>query len=152
MLLLVPDRPHTHTQTHTNTHKHTHTDTQSPHTARWTQQRYRRTSSVSDMLLTLGWPTLQHRRRNARLTNFYKFHHGSIAIDTKHRPVFQPTTRRTRRAHPLMYPVPSCRTDYRKFSFSPHTIRDWNDLSEAVASAPTVESFQSKLPKPPSSD
>ena len=120
--------------------------------ARWTQQRYRRTSSVSDMLLTLGWPTLQYRRRNARLTNFYKFHHGSIAIDTKHRPVFQPTTRRTRRVHPLTYPVPSCRTDYRKFSFFPRTIRDWNDLTEAVASAPTVESFRSRLPKPPSSD
>ena len=43
-------------------------------------------------------------------------------------------------------PVKRC-TDYRKFSFFPNAIKDWNDLSEDVAAAPTLETFCSRLPK-----
>ena len=41
-----------------------------------------------NILVTLGWPNLQHRCRKTRLVNFYKFHHGSIASDTMERSVF----------------------------------------------------------------
>ena len=39
----------------------------------------------------------------------------------------------------------SCRTDYKKF-FS-GTTKNWNDLTENVAAAATLESFRSRLPK-----
>ena len=36
----------------------------------------------------------------------------------------------------------SCHTDYRKFSFSPNNpIKDWNNLTEDVAAAPTIDNF-----------
>jgi hypothetical protein len=115
--------------------------------ARWTLQRFRRTSSVDDMLSSLDWPSLQSRRRRARLALFFKFHYGSVIIDSKYSPTQQPTARRPRRTHSLTYPVPSCRTDYRKYSFFPNTVMDWNKLPEDVASAPSLESFQSRLSK-----
>ena len=44
-------------------------------------------------------------------------------------------------------PPVKCCTDYRKFSFFPSAIKDWNDLTEDVAAAPTLETFCSCLPK-----
>ena len=44
-------------------------------------------------------------------------------------------------------PPVKCCTDYRKFSFSPNAIKDWNGLTEDVAAAPTLETFCSRLPK-----
>ena len=43
--------------------------------ARWVTNRYHNTSSVSDMLHTLGWRSLEHRRATSRLCI-----HGSIGI------------------------------------------------------------------------
>ena len=44
-------------------------------------------------------------------------------------------------------PPVKCCIDYRKFSFFPNAIKDWNDLTEDVAAAPTLETFCSRLPK-----
>ena len=41
----------------------------------WTLQGHRRTSSISDMLTTLDWPSLHNRCKKAWLTKFYKCHH-----------------------------------------------------------------------------
>ena len=65
--------------------------------ARWVTNRYHNTSSVSDMLHTLGWRSLEHRRATSRLCMLFQIYHGSIGIPhdpyilpyySKHRPLF----------------------------------------------------------------
>ena len=47
--------------------------------ARWVTGRHNNTSSVSDMLLSLGWRSLEQRRVDARLTMLYKIIHGHVS-------------------------------------------------------------------------
>jgi hypothetical protein len=115
--------------------------------ARWVSQRYRRTSSVEDMLTCLQWPSLQSRRRNARLTTFYKFHHKTAFINSHYAPVFDPQKRKARHSNSQSYPIPSCRTDYRKFSFFPRTVAEWNALPDDAVQACSVEAFRNRLIK-----
>ena len=79
-------------------------------TACWTQHRYCRTSNVNDMLTALDWPSLHSRCRCARLSNFYRFHHGLITINSKYTPAQQATVRRPYQTCPLPYLVPYCQT------------------------------------------
>ncbi|KAI8518055.1 hypothetical protein Bbelb_040720 [Branchiostoma belcheri] len=113
--------------------------------ARWTTGRHRQTSSVDAMLQDLEWPTLRDRRRRARLIAFYKFHTGSLVINTKHRPMLAKNTKSTRQTHSATYRVPTCRTQYRHQSFFPRTIRDWNSLPAEVVLSPTLDTFRSKI-------
>ena len=48
--------------------------------ARFTCNRYHNTSSVTDMIENLDWPTLQVRRLRTRLIMFYKIIHFQVAI------------------------------------------------------------------------
>ena len=48
--------------------------------ARWVSNRHHNTSSVSDMLHTLGWTSLEHRRATSRLCMLFQIYHGSIGI------------------------------------------------------------------------
>ena len=68
--------------------------------ARWVTNRYHNTSSVSDMLHTLGWRSMEHRRATSRLCMLFQIYHGSIGIP--HDPYILPY-RHT--------PRPSCQTD-----------------------------------------
>ena len=113
--------------------------------ARWVVRRHRQTSSVDDMLSQLQWPTLQDRRRKARLTTFFRYATNTLVINTSRKPTPNPEKRSTRQTHPLTYKLPSCRTSYRQQSFFPRTIGEWNRLpAEAVLSA-TVEGFKSQI-------
>ena len=48
--------------------------------ARWVTNRHHNTSSVTCMLHTLGWASLEHRRATSRLCMLYQIYHGSIGI------------------------------------------------------------------------
>ena len=48
--------------------------------ARWVTNRHHNTSSVTDMLHTLGWTSLEHRRATSRLCMLYQIYHGYIGI------------------------------------------------------------------------
>ncbi|XP_076452206.1 uncharacterized protein LOC143287853 [Babylonia areolata] len=74
--------------------------------ARWVSNRHRQTSCVDSILDSLNWPSLQQRRKKARLEMFYKFHHGLISIDSKYLP--KPSKSRTNNR--LSYDIPSCKT------------------------------------------
>ncbi|CAH1247588.1 Hypp7951 [Branchiostoma lanceolatum] len=111
--------------------------------ARVTLNDYRRTSSVTQMLNDLQWPLLSERRRNARLTFFYKLVNNHINIDTYS--LLTPAQGRTRGSHDLKFHTIHARTDTYKHSFFPRTIPQWNTLPGTVATAPTVESFRARL-------
>ncbi len=49
--------------------------------ARWVSNRYHNTSSVTDMLHSLEWRSLEQRRVDARLCMLYKIRNSLVAID-----------------------------------------------------------------------
>ena len=90
--------------------------------ARWVTNRHHNTSSVSDMLHTLGWRTLEHRRATSRLCMLFQIYHGFIGIP--HDPYILPyrhTPRPSRQTDMHTLATYQCRTKYFKCSFFPQT-------------------------------
>ena len=119
--------------------------------ARWACHRYHNTSSVTNMLDKLDWPTLELRRYHSTLVTMYKMRHGLVGIDPA--TYLTPITRPTRHSHSLGYVPPSCRNDAYKYSFYPRAVAGWNRLPEPVAAAPSLGIFRGELtrlgaPKP----
>ena len=114
--------------------------------ARFTLNRYRRTSSVSAMITELDWPLLADRRKAARLHMFYKIENNlvstSMPLQSKQRQ--EPT--RCYNTH--SYIIPTSRTDYHKQSFFYRTAREWNCLPETTVQACSLDSFKTHLQKP----
>ena len=95
--------------------------------ARYVTNRYHNTSSVSDMLDQLEWPSLESRRTNSRLTMMYKMTKNLANVDTSDKLI--PLQRSSRNCNTLAFSIPSCRTSIRKESFYPRTTKDWNALN-----------------------
>ena len=51
----------------------------------------------------------------------------------------------TLRSHQATYLLPACKTTYRKESFFPRTISEWNSLPPEAVTAPLVETFKSGI-------
>ena len=114
--------------------------------ARFILRRYRNTSSVSNMIDELRWPSLQDRRRTARSTMLYKIRHKLVCtnnLTTK----LQPAVARQRRGHNYQYVQPRCRTQYQQQPFLPQTIQDWNKLPQSTVEATTIDTFVSRASK-----
>ncbi len=108
---------------------------------------YRRTTSVTSLLDSLGWLSLHDRRRNARLINFFKARMGSpglahLVSDLNRLSRF---TRSTSCSGVPTYLQLSARTDVYKFSFLPRTIVDWNSLDIGVRGLNSLDSFRKVL-------
>ena len=109
--------------------------------ARFYTSRHRNISSVSDMLQCLNWWSLQDRWKDAHLCMLYRIHRELVAIRRDRRLV--PPRRRTKKDHSTCstFQTISCRTDTRKMSFFPWTVRDWNalppDITEVAHSVPS---------------
>ncbi|XP_053387201.1 deleted in malignant brain tumors 1 protein-like [Mercenaria mercenaria] len=89
------------------------------------------------------WKSLETRRREARLCMLYKIHHDIVAIDKTDTLVIFANKHQSRTGH--FYQVPSCRCDYRKESFLPRTVRDWNTLPPDIVSVGSLEAFKSQV-------
>ena len=113
--------------------------------ARWACHRYHNTSSVTDMMAKLDWPSLEHRRYYSTMNMAYKMTHGLVGIEASD--YLTPIRRPTRHSHSLGYVMPSCRTDAYKHSFYPRAVSGWNRLPESVAAAPSLEAFRGALTK-----
>lgn len=114
--------------------------------ARFVMNNYERTSSVTDMLHTLGWQSLEQRRKISRLSMMFK-----VKNDLAHCPIIKsklhPLPSRQRRSHSKQYQLVQCRTLYRASSFLPRTVKDWNNLSEGTVAATTLGTFVSGVSK-----
>ena len=113
--------------------------------ARYVSNKHNNTSSVDNMLNKLEWRTLEDRRRAARLTMLYKISNDLVAIEKSSRLV--PPNRLTRNMHGKSYQIPTATNDYRKGSFFPRTIREWNALPPDIVAAKTPEAFKAKVSK-----
>ena len=71
----------------------------------WTCRRWRNTSSVSEMLDELEWPSLESRRERSSLT-LYKIHSGTVSLDKDKYLTPAPNLRRTRTSHESQYTRP----------------------------------------------
>ena len=115
--------------------------------ARFTTGRYHNTSSVSDMLLSLGWETLAQRRLKSRLTLTYKILHHLVAIPITPYFVKQDSDNYTRRNHGLTLRQTFPATDYMKATFFVAVVRPWNALPQYIAEAGSLDQFKSRLCK-----
>jgi len=111
--------------------------------ARYVTGSLRNRSSVSAMVQRLNWEPLEERRRAARLTMMYKMVHGHVHLNTESRLV-RPA-RRSRYATEHSFQIPAAKTDCRKWSFFPRTIREWNALPANTVSAESLNAFKALL-------
>ena len=94
--------------------------------ARFVCRDYNRTSSVTTMLKSLQWDTLESRRKVARISMLHKIHHGQAAVPAGK--FLQPVTRQSRHNHNKAYQLFSANKDCFKYSYFPQTVKDWNTL------------------------
>lgn len=111
--------------------------------ARFVKHRYQRRSSVTEMINDLQWVSLQDRRKNARLTLFYKIVNNLVAVNKSEH--LLPPTRLSRHSSPHSFQIPRCTSSYRQQSFFPRTIKEWNSLPPDIVSVGTVDAFKAQL-------
>jgi len=97
--------------------------------------------SVSNMISSLGWPTLQTRRNYLKLLLTYKILKAMISIPSDN---FKPVTVNTR-GYQFHFQCLQCTCDSYRFSFFPSSIRLWNCLPTDIAFANTFNEFTEKL-------
>ena len=110
--------------------------------ARYACNRHHNTSSVTYMLQTLTWPTLQQRRLKTKRIMFYKIVHHIVAVPTT---ILIPTDSRIRHIHPFTYRHLHAFKDLYKYSFFRDTIIYWNLLPQTIVLCPTVNTFREQL-------
>ena len=105
--------------------------------ARYVQNDYHYTNSVTNMLRELKWSTLEQRRNQASLTMLHKIHNKQVNVDHSH----LTTTRNNK------FLITHSKTKHHMNSFFPRAIRLWNELPTEIKDAPTVPAFASGLNK-----
>ena len=83
--------------------------------------------SISEMLHKLEWPSLQARRKRARLTFLFKILNNLVCIPNQYLPSLS-SVAATRSHHPLKLQQLYTRTAIYHYSLLPRTIPDWNNL------------------------
>ena len=108
--------------------------------ARFVYRDYRRSTSASALVLSLHWDLLHTRRLLAQSTMLFKIHYSYVNISLP--AIIIPASYLGRHDNNLKYAVPAATIDPYKFSFSPRTIRVWNQLPCAAVNATSVAAFQ----------
>ena len=110
--------------------------------ARYVLNRHHNTSSVSQMLQTLKWSSLEQRRQASRLNMLFKISNDYVKVQTDE---LHQLEERARRTNSKAFKRITCSSDVKSNSFIPRTIREWNSLPEEIVSAPSVKAFSSRL-------
>ena len=116
--------------------------------ARFVHNNYKRSEgTVTKLLEQLKWPSLESRRKNARLITMFKIVHNKIAVTVPDH-VQKPLATKTRQYHPAKFRVMLAQKNCYKFSFFPRTILDWNALGTDILDLTEIDSFISGLKNP----
>ena len=110
--------------------------------ARYVLRRYHNTSSVSDMLEQLQWPTLAQRRCCLHLTMLYKIKNRIVTIDPT--PYLKPI-RTTTRTISLSFLPYRCNTESFKHAYFPRTIPIRNTLPDTIVLSPSQNAFKAAV-------
>jgi hypothetical protein len=111
--------------------------------ARFVTSQYSNESSISDILDSLGWQSLETRRREARLALFFKIAKGLVAVDKD--VYLTQGESRTRSANNMKFRQLKTTTTQYQNSFFPRTIPEWNNLPQSTIDSDTVKSFKVAL-------
>ena len=101
-------------------------------------------TKIKLLLSDTGLDSLEHRRRDARVTMLYKMVHGLVNISTEELGL-EPADQRTRASHRHKFKDRGGRSNQIKFSFASRTVPDWNALPAIVAEAGSLDLFKSRL-------
>ena len=108
--------------------------------ASWTLSEYSPYASVTHMLQSLDWRSLEQRRPNSRLCLFYKIIYGLVPIDMTSC-VIHPL-RTLRNSHILGFHQFQTTVDYYQYSFHPLSTVQWNRLPAHLVHLSIFESFK----------
>ena len=108
--------------------------------ALWTLSDYSPYASVTQMLQSLGWRSLEQRRSDSRLCLFYKIIYGLVAIDMPSYVVHP--LRTLRNSNTIGFRQIQTTVDYFKYSFYLLLIVQWYRLPAHIALLPTFDSFK----------
>ena len=111
--------------------------------ARFVTGDYHRTTSVTNLLHQLQWPTLQERRATNKVIMMYRIVNHLVAIPTS---CLIPTAA-TLRGHNQRFLVPFARTQLYQYSFFPDAIRLWNSLPPTTVACNSIDTFKCELQK-----
>ena len=92
----------------------------------------------------LNWNTLESRRKNLRLINFYKMVNQKIAIPLAYLP--KTAIRTTSHHNKQGFLIPHSNSDAFKYSLIPRTTTDWNKLPHETTCCTTTDSFKRLIP------
>ncbi|XP_077999769.1 uncharacterized protein LOC144452542 [Glandiceps talaboti] len=111
--------------------------------ARFVTNDYRRTTSITAILKTLDWESLQNRRTKSRLVTIFKETHGITPTNIKHLHQENQTKHNTRQTQKLNYNTIRSNKDCYHYSLYPRTIPLWNSLPPSTKAAKDVAVFKS---------
>ena len=114
--------------------------------ARWVLGHYDRVDSVTDMLSSLKWRSLELRRSDVRLCMLYKQSNGLATyeydkLQKEHKS--RMGTRLSSLSHRFEQPRGTC--DYYQNSFHPRTIAQWSNLPPEIIASTSPCSFRQSL-------
>ena len=110
--------------------------------ARFVTGDYGFMSSVTGMLNSLGWTSLECRREISRVIMLFKILHNETSISSYHLPM--PITTCTR-GHSYRFRQVSAHLNIYLHSFFPATIKIWNSLPATAIEATNVDDFQKRI-------
>ena len=99
--------------------------------------------SVTGMLKDLRWPTLETRRKLARLSMFHRIYYGSIDLDKDL--YLTPVARTSRNCHPRSFQRPHSNCNQHVYSFFPWTTKQWNLLPGNIVDIEDRENFKNSV-------
>ena len=109
----------------------------------WVNSNYFTYASVSSMLDSLGWRSLEDRRADARLVLFYKIVYNLVVVPLTQ--YINHPVRITRHMHPLHFVQIRATASYYKYSFFPLAIVQWNRLPHHIPVLSDLDSFRSAV-------
>ena len=112
--------------------------------ARFTSGDHCRTSSVTDMLRRLQWPTLEERRAQFKVLMVYRILNSLVDVPAAQ--YFNPVST-SLRGHQLKIHIPYARTCTYQKTFVPDAIRLWNSLPANTVTCTSVVSFKTEVQK-----
>ena len=109
--------------------------------ARYVKANFSREDSVTKMVQSLGWESLEARRMKMRIALLFKILYGLVDIPADQ---LKPSNARTRGHDERLRPI-NARQNYYKFSFLPHAIEHWNRLPPDLVKLKDLDTFRSAL-------
>jgi hypothetical protein len=95
-----------------------------------------------ERLAALRLPTLEHRRKRGDMIDVYKYLHNEYDTD---RPRLQLATQSATRGNSLKLAKGFSKLNVRSNYFSQRVTNTWNSLPDSVVTAPSVNTFKSRL-------